>query len=342
MEPEREKTRYRRPDFEAQLVMPPCEGAGPCVRAPMRSLTEEEYAWAFKAFLDRSTEHQCMEEFNTSVLPGVIARIGDGKSTINVLGVGSGPGEQDLKMLRVIQECHPGRPIDTDVIEPNAKHIGKFKALVGSSSGLENVKFHWHQLTAEDHKARMQGKAGRKEYHFIHLVQMLYRVDDIAATIKFFYSCLAAGGKLLIIILSGSSGWAGLWRSHQHCLPSTDSGHYVTSLDIQAILRRLGLEHRVYDLPSRWDITECFAEGDKVGGLMLDFLTGTKDFRDTAPLDLKTRLREALRRPECSSLEGGRVMFNNNLSMIVVPAPEVPAVLEAPVALCHQRPKAVE
>lgn len=36
--------------------------------------------------------------------------------------------------------------------------------------------------------------------------QMLYRVEDIPNTIKFFHSCLDHQGKLLIIILSGKRG----------------------------------------------------------------------------------------------------------------------------------------
>lgn len=45
-----------------------------CVTQPMRSLTVDEYAKAFKSFLDHSTEHQCMGQFNKEELPGIIAR----------------------------------------------------------------------------------------------------------------------------------------------------------------------------------------------------------------------------------------------------------------------------
>lgn len=39
----------------------------------MRSLTAEEYVEAFKTFLDHSTEHQCMDEFNKEQMPNIVA-----------------------------------------------------------------------------------------------------------------------------------------------------------------------------------------------------------------------------------------------------------------------------
>lgn len=39
----------------------------------MRSLTAEEYVEAFKSFLDHSTEHQCMDEFNKEQMPNIVA-----------------------------------------------------------------------------------------------------------------------------------------------------------------------------------------------------------------------------------------------------------------------------
>ncbi|XP_060113429.1 carnosine N-methyltransferase 2-like [Heteronotia binoei] len=289
-----------------------------CVTQCMRSLTAEEYAKAFQSFLDHSTEHQCMDQFNKNELPNIIASIGKGKSTINVLGVGSGTGEQDLKMIRIIQSKRPGVFIKNEVIEPNPQHILAYKEAIKNSSDLNNVSFTWHQLTSMEYEKQAKEWNVGKKYDFIHLIQMLYRVEDIANTIKFFHSCLDCYAKLLIIILSGDSGWASIWKKYRHCLPPTDSGHYITANDIKVILKRMGVKYKVYDFPSVWDITECFIDGDITGGHTLDFLTGTKDFMNTAPPFLKQQLRQALGQPECSTKKDGRIIFKNDLSMIVV------------------------
>ncbi|XP_077176303.1 carnosine N-methyltransferase 2-like [Paroedura picta] len=289
-----------------------------CTMRPMRSLTAEEYVKTFQSFLDHSTEHQCMDQFNKKELPNIVASLGNGNSTINVLGVGSGTGGQDLKMIRTIQSKHPGVFIKNEVIEPNPQHILAYKEAIKNSSDLNNVSFTWHQLTSMEYEKQAKGWNTGKKYDFIHMIQMLYRVEDIASTIKFFHSCLNRYGKLLIIILSGDSGWASIWKKYRHCLPPTDTGHYITANDIKVILEEMALKYEVYDFPSVWDITECFIDGDTTGGHTLDFLTGTKDFMNTAPLGLKQQLRQALDQPECSTKKEGRILFRNDLSMIVV------------------------
>uniref|UniRef100_A0A8D0EFV8 Histamine N-methyltransferase n=2 Tax=Salvator merianae TaxID=96440 RepID=A0A8D0EFV8_SALMN len=305
-------------NFQKEILITPPKDSEVSVTQPMRSLTVEEYAKAFKSFLDHSTEHQCMDQFNEKELPSIIASLGNGKPTINVLGVGSGTGEQDLKMIRVIQANHPGTFIENEIIEPNPQHILSYKEAVRNSSDLKNVSFTWHQLTSMEYEEQAKEQNVQKKFDFIHLIQMLYRVEDIASTIKFFHSCLDSQAKLLIIILSGNSGWALIWKKYRHCLPATDSGHYITADDIKVVLEEMGVKYHVYEFPSAWDITECFIDGDTIGGHTLDFLTGTKDFMNTAPWDLKQRLRHALGQPECSTKEDGRIIFRNDLSMIVV------------------------
>ncbi|KAM4897306.1 histamine N-methyltransferase [Sylvia borin] len=316
--PEGKRNSFPSMNFEAEILTTPHDNSELYMIPSMRSLTAEEYVEAFKTFLDHSTEHQCMDEFNKEQMPNIVAGLGPGKSTISVLGVGSGTGESDLKMIRILQAVHPGVSIDNEIVEPNPQHVAAYKELVNQAPDLQNVSFIWHQLTSLEYEQQVKEKGTHKKFDFIHMIQMLYRVEDIPNTIKFFHSCLDHHGKLLIIILSDSSGWASLWKNYRDCLPATDSGHYITCGGITDGLRRLGLEHRVYEFPSGWDITECFIEGDAVGGRMMDFLTGTKNFLGTAPAALRRRLQEALCQPECSSTRDGRIIFSNNLSMIVV------------------------
>ncbi|XP_056352319.1 carnosine N-methyltransferase 2-like isoform X1 [Oenanthe melanoleuca] len=316
--PQLKRNSFPSMNFEAEILTTPHDNSELYTIPSMRSLTAEEYVEAFKSFLDHSTEHQCMDEFNKEQMPHIMAGLGPGKSTISVLGVGSGTGEQDLKMIRILQAVHPGVFIDNEIVEPNPQHVAAYKELVKQAPDLQNVSFIWHQLTSLEYEQQVKEKGTHKKFDFIHMIQMLYRVEDIPNTIKFFHSCLDHHGKLLIIILSDSSGWASLWRRHRDCLPATDRGHYVTCSGITAVLRALGAQHRVFELPSAWDITACFRDGDALGARMMDFLTGTKNFLGTAPAALRRRLRDALCQPECSSTRDGRVIFSNNLSMIVV------------------------
>ncbi|NXE07714.1 HNMT methyltransferase, partial [Lophotis ruficrista] len=288
--------------------------------SPMRSLLTDPAAYfqAFRCFLANSTEHQSMQEFMEKQLPAVIASIGNGKSTINILSVGGGAGEIDLLILSKIQARYPGVAINNDVVEPNANQILKYKERVAETSNLENVKFTWHEETVYEYESRMNAEKKSKKWDFIHMIQMLYYVKDVPATIRYFHSLLEAQGKLLIIVVSGTGGWRSLWKKYGSYFRLHNLSLFVSSADIKSILDSAGLKYHLHELPSYIDITSCFIEGNKDGELLLDFLTETCDFSKTAPPELKSQVMEELRKPECSEKRDGKVLFNNTMSAIVI------------------------
>uniref|UniRef100_A0A8C8R7E6 Histamine N-methyltransferase n=1 Tax=Pelusios castaneus TaxID=367368 RepID=A0A8C8R7E6_9SAUR len=286
----------------------------------MRSLLSDHsrYVESFRLFLENSTEHQCMLEFIEKKLPGIISSIGNGKSAINILSVGGGSGEIDLQILAEVQAKYPGVAINNEVIEPSGEQILSYKERVAKTSNLENIKFTWHKETSSEYESRMNEKKEFKKWDFIHMIQMLYYVKDIRTTIQYFQGLLEAEGKLLIIFVSETSGWANLWRKFGLRLPRNDLCLYASSADIKELLDTVGLKYQDYELPSTMDITNCFVKGNKDGELLLDFLTETCNFSKTAPLDLKTEIMEELKDPECSKEKDGKVFFNNNLNAIVI------------------------
>ncbi|XP_072840027.2 histamine N-methyltransferase isoform X1 [Pogona vitticeps] len=286
----------------------------------MRSLLSDNsrYIESFHVFLKNSTEHQCMLEFIQKTLPGIISSIGDGKSPLNVLSIGGGSGEIDLQILKQIRATYPTAAIHNEVIEPNGEQIRCYQEHVAKTSGLENITFTWHQETSLEYESRMKSSKEMKKLNFIHMIQMLYYVKDVPATIGFFHSLLEPGAKILIMILSGNSGWARLWKKYGPRLRLNALCLFILAPDIEEILNEAGLKYQSYELPSHMDITDCFTEGNKNGELLLDFLTETCNFSKTAPLDLKAEIVEDLKKPEYSEMRGGRYFFNNTLTAIVI------------------------
>ncbi|XP_004478324.1 histamine N-methyltransferase [Dasypus novemcinctus] len=286
----------------------------------MRSLFSEHsrYVEAFRRFLSNSTEHQCMQEFMDKKLPGIISRIGNAKSEIRILSIGGGAGEIDLQILSKVQSQYPGIHINNEVVEPSAEQIAKYKELVAKTSNLENIKFAWHKETSSEYQNKMMEKKEFQKWDFIHMIQMLYYVKDIPATLKFFHGLLAASAKILIILVSGTSGWDKLWKKYGSRLPRDDFCLYITSSDLMQTLDNLGIKYNCYDLPSTMDISDCFIDGNENGDLLWDFLTETLNFNTTAPPDLKAEILKDLQEPEFSVKEEGKILFNNNLSFIVV------------------------
>lgn len=286
----------------------------------MRSLMSDNsrYVESFRLFLQNSTEHQCMQDFIETKLAAIVSSIGDGKSVINVLGVGSGSGEIDLQMLSKIHDRYPGVSINNNIVEPSPEQLLSYKERVAKTPGLDHITFHWNKKTSTEFEVQVKGEKQDSKYDFIHMIQMLYYVKNIPATLKFFTSLLSAEGKLLIILVSGTSGWSTLWKKYGSRLPLNDMCLYITAGDVADMLSSMGAKYQSYDLQSDMDISECFVEGDRNGELLLDFLTETCDFKKNAPADLREAVIEDLKSSGCSSKRDGKVIFNNNLSVIVV------------------------
>ncbi|XP_008401305.1 histamine N-methyltransferase-like isoform X2 [Poecilia reticulata] len=291
--------------------------------SPLKSLVHDDdrYQRSFRLFLERSSEHQCMRDFIHSKLPDILSSIGDGKSHLNVIGVGSGAGEIDLEMLNELHKKHPGVTVDNEVVEPSSQQLHNYKVLVSQKPELNYIKFTWNKMTASEFEESWKLSETTKKADFIHMIQMLYYVKDPGATISFFQSLLDKNGKLLIILVSGESGWGKLWRKYRHELCNTEISQCVTTGDIKSLLDSKGVSYHSFDLPSQMDITECFTQGDEKGELLLDFLTEVLDFNKTASPELKDGVLELLRHPDCSMESEGRVIFNNNLGVIVINEP---------------------
>ncbi|XP_035459574.1 histamine N-methyltransferase isoform X4 [Scophthalmus maximus] len=229
------------------------------------------------------------------------------------------PGDIDLQILSELRMKHPGATVDNEVVEPSGQQLLHYRVSVSQKQKeLDYVKFTWNKMTASEFEANWKVKRTTKRADFIHMIQMLYYVKDPGATIDFFQSLLDENGKLLIILVSGESGWGKLWQTYKDQLCSKEISQCVTTGDIKSLLDSKGVSYRSHELPSQMDITECFTEGDEKGELLLDFLTEVLDFSKTASPELKAGVMECLRHPRCSVEANGRVMFNNNLGVIVL------------------------
>uniref|UniRef100_A0A3P9KGK3 Histamine N-methyltransferase n=1 Tax=Oryzias latipes TaxID=8090 RepID=A0A3P9KGK3_ORYLA len=290
--------------------------------SPLKSLVCDDgrYQEAFELFLQRSSEHQCMQDFIHTQLPDILAsKVVLLSFVFKSLSRLALAGLIDLEMLSELHQKHPAATVENEVVEPSSQQLHNYKVLVGQKPGLGFIKFNWNQMTAAQFEEHWKLKKMTKKADFIHMVQMLYYVKDPGATISFFQHLLSERGKLLIILVSGEcSGWGKLWRTYRHQLCNTEISQCVTTADIKSYLESKGVSYQSYELPSQLDITECFTEGDQTGELLLDFLTEVLDFSKTASAELKAGVLDLLRHPDCSVESQGRVIFNNNLGVLVI------------------------
>uniref|UniRef100_A0A8C5MDG9 Histamine N-methyltransferase n=1 Tax=Leptobrachium leishanense TaxID=445787 RepID=A0A8C5MDG9_9ANUR len=290
------------------------------MESSMRSLyvDKSRYVEAFRLYVKTSTEHRSMQKFIDSQLPEIISSIGDGKRTLNILGIGSGSGEIDLQIISKIQASHPGVRINNDIVEPSEEQILNYKELIARTPGLDNVTFTWHKKTCQEYESDITQEGQHRKYDFIHMIQVLYYVKEIRATLEFYSSCLEPNGKLLIALLSGHSGCSVLWKKYGSRLPPNDLYMYISGAEVEEALSSLGAKYKKYELESYRDITECFVEGSRTGELLLDFLTETCDFKKNAPPDLRDQILADLQSPACSSTRNGKLILKNSIGVFVV------------------------
>ncbi|KAK7901269.1 hypothetical protein WMY93_018038 [Mugilogobius chulae] len=270
--------------------------------SPLNPMLQDDnrYQKVLKTFMRLSTLDLVRNEFIHCTLPDILNSIGNGKSLINIIGVGSGDGKVDVEILSQLRLKHPGLLLENEVVEPSAQRIHEFRG---------TFEEQWRQREI------------KKKADFIHLLHMLYFVEDPGATISFFQSLLEKNGKLLINLGAGESGWIHLWGMFHRELRPQKTHVDVPFMNmgyIKKLLDKRGVPYQSYELQCVLDITTIFTEGDETGEMLLDFLTQTMFFSKKASPDLKQRILRQLRDPQCSVEKDGRVLFNSNQALTIL------------------------
>ncbi|XP_078117694.1 histamine N-methyltransferase-like [Sander vitreus] len=271
----------------------------------------------FQVYLEQSGDHKASLWCVHNILPGEFKRIGAGKSSLDVLGVGSGGGEMDAQMLTLLQSTFPAVPITADIVEGSSQLTDNFKALVAKTTNLQKIPFAWYIMHSEDYERQVKEKGDMKTFDFIHMIQMIYFVDNLADTIKFYHSLLKKNGRLMIIVEADNSGWDVLWKTYTKELCVGAITECRSSGEVIACLKSQGLKYEEHVIPNTFDITECFNPSSQTGQCLLNFFTVKDNFYQSFTPEIRAGMLDLLRN-KCSTEKDGRVFFNNNVSCILV------------------------
>uniref|UniRef100_A0A8C6VZ44 Histamine N-methyltransferase n=1 Tax=Nothobranchius furzeri TaxID=105023 RepID=A0A8C6VZ44_NOTFU len=252
----------------------------------------------FHFYLEKSNEHGEIPKFVHDVLPGEFKRIGAGQTSLDVLGVGDGGGQIDVQMLSLLQSAFPAVPVTADIVEGSLELTDNFK-------GADRA--HWEQAACNKKKKLLKTKTVKKMDSLLgHQPGMIHYVDSLADTIKFFHGLLKPSSWLMIILEAGSSGSDILWKTcaKQLCVD------YITEY------RSSGEEHSI---PNSFDITKCFHPSSKPGEHLLSVMTGTSHFSQSFSPEVRAGIWDLLR-TKCSTEKDGKILFNSNLTCLLVHA----------------------
>ncbi|KAF7642029.1 hypothetical protein LDENG_00265810 [Lucifuga dentata] len=190
--------------------------------------------------------------------------------------------------------------------------------MVPKTVNLQEIPFVWHNMTSKEYEKQVKEKGNMKKFDFIHMIQMLYYIDDLAETIKFFHSLLKKNGMLMIMHNAPGGGWGILWKKYKNVLTNKSNMDLMVE-EIIFHLNSLGLNYKEHIIPIYVDITDCFTEGNEMGELLLHFLTDQVNFYQSLNPELRAGILDLLRNT-CSTEKNGRVTYRNYISCIIVHA----------------------
>ncbi|XP_076858350.1 histamine N-methyltransferase-like isoform X2 [Brachyhypopomus gauderio] len=286
--------------------------------ATLNSLMDSNprYLEAFDECLKNSTEHQCMITFIQGPLQDALTSIGEGKTSLNVMGVGSGLGQIDLEIIRQLRLLHPKAKVDNEVVEPSSDMLDKYKDLVSKTSDLDHVTFTWNNMKTSEFEKAWKERNPDKKMDFIHMIQMLYYVEDSDATLLFFRSLLRKNGKLLIILLPGDTFDTMLWETYGAHFCKSGMNQFLTAKDVKNFMDTKGISYQSYSLPSYMDVTSCFIPGDVKGELLLDSMTEVQNFSKNASPELMEGVLKLLR--DYIKQEDGKSMLDTSIEALLI------------------------
>ena len=216
------------------------------------------------------------------------------RSSFNILSVGSGTGEKDMDIIKIIknelQQTDQGRhmKIFNRAIEPNEYSCGLYKAAIENLPSPLNdhqTEFEICHQTFEGYKEGQQcQEVGSVRFDMVHFIHSIYYVDIEQTLIHCFekelsekgvFVCLVAGQDLIYWVTSKQNTWHGR---------DEDSENF--GIEIIKIAENNGWKHEIYSQEYSIDVSDLFDEKSTEGNLLLDFLTHTVNFRETADKQL--------------------------------------------------------
>jgi anti-anti-sigma factor len=218
-------------------------------------LTDKEYAVCFNAYKSRSTEFTAMvrwlkEEFITDIV---------GKKSMNILSIGSGTGDFDLTLMKLIKERVP--EISYVAFDPNEEHNGIFfKRVQESQIDLKSFQIIPKPFREEEI---------RGNFDIIHLTHCLYYIEDRKEAIRQAFELLKPHGSLLIFHQT-PIGINEIQREHMKKVKG-DENEMFSSRDILKTFDELGIRFKFDILISDMDVTDCI-RGNRQGRLLLNFI----------------------------------------------------------------------
>ncbi len=243
------------------------------------TLSEKEYAQAFSAFRERTTQRDLMLNW----LRTQIATLVPESDCLFILSVGSGHGNFDLETFPIFQLR--AAKLRYTALDPNAAMLEQFNAAF-QSGGFKNI-----ELEIENRPFEQFPLEQNRKFDLVHFTHCLYFIADRKEAIRRALHMVRPGGVILIFnsMLAGMQDVRSRFTQRASGTPAA----VFNGEELEAILVQEQLEHTFEVLDAVTDITDCFRSQSTPGALLLNFflLCDTEQLSDQLRLEVLEYLR---------------------------------------------------
>ena len=281
--------------------------------------TEEHFMKAHNLFRQKSGQVTEIIKSLRSHLPSTLKYILDEPNSlvgINILSIGSGDGDMDVEILKIVNEemqrHRPSHAVNmfNRAVEPNMHALNQYKNTVATRlpKELSNASIVFdidRPKTFEEYVANIKETV---EFDIIHFIHSIYHITDVEKALKYCYEKGLGNRGAIALILSGKDDTIELIKRSR--------GISHLGSEIVEIVRQNGWRHEIYRKVYSTDVTEVFDEQSMEGNLMLDFFAHSEDFRlNDDPEKVKITL-ECIK--EMSTFEDGKFLAKKHNDVHII------------------------
>ncbi|XP_078378537.1 histamine N-methyltransferase-like [Oculina patagonica] len=290
----------------------------------------EAYSRSFQCFLASTNQEnailQCIEKH---IVPVITKRISDlqevrasNKSPYRVLSVGSGEGENDISILKALNDKIPlavGESLSlfNRVIEPDVDRLASFRTkaenLAEHFRRHANIDFEWIPMTFEEYTS--QKKADDVKFNVVHFMHSIYYLGVEDALVHCYEKELGKEG----IIISIAQSEEDPMMMFAAKFPDVRSPSTPRNRDVVATATQRGWRHFACPGDSNnLDITNIFDSSSREGNNLLDFLTNRVDVRQNEEKETLERILKFWKDQSFMSEQGRKIVKLRDNAVIIL------------------------
>ena len=288
--------------------------------------TGEYYYKSFDAMKNKTSEFfknvEIMRDHMPSMIQKLLHSVQD-RTSFNILSVGSGTGDMDLEILKIVKDelqrsqgCHQMK-IFNRAIEINKYPCELYKAAIKNFNDRQ-ADFDLRHQSFEEYAEEFTLE--QLKFDVIHFIHSIYYLDIEAVLKHCIENELQDNGRLVFIVQrpdlmssilekQGFPDW--------HGTPDEKNPESLeTAEKMFKIAEKYGWKHEVYTHKYSIDVTEIFDPQSTEGNLLLDFITHIENYRGIAD---KKLLQETLALIEdLTTLKDGKRLGEKKESLIFI------------------------